>query len=376
VFPQQRASGPPPPGRLNPTIDRAGAYGWRLIAIGIIVWFAVALLDRLRVVVFPVVVATFICVALWGPAHWLQRRGWPALLAVWTVFLGFIAVLTLAALLVVPAIGREFGSLGGTIEEAYGHVEAWIVEDSPIDIDRQRLDELEDQARDALRGSVSSSGGLVVKSAVLVLELVAGALLSLVLTFFFLKDGDKFVAFALRRLPPGRRDLARRLAGRGWATLGGFLRGSALLGTVEAVIIGAALWLSGGGLVAPVMVVTFAAAFVPLVGAVVAGLVAVAVALATSGLTSAVIVGVVALVVQQFDNDLLAPVVFGRMLRIHPVVILLAVAAGGTLAGLAGAFLAVPVTAVVINVVAEARAGSDDGEAWTGPSPLHRSAPN
>ena len=96
--PSSRSSRPGP-GRLDPTIDRAGAYGWRLIAIGIIGWFVVALLDRLRVVVFPVVVATFITVALWGPARWLERRGWPTLLAAWTVFVGFLGTLALAVVL-------------------------------------------------------------------------------------------------------------------------------------------------------------------------------------------------------------------------------------------------------------------------------------
>ena len=113
----------------------------------------------------------------------------------------------------------------------------------------------------------------------------------------------------------------------------------------------------GAPLVVPVAVLTFAAAFVPFVGAIVAGVVAVLVALATVGVGGAVAVALVALVVQQLDSDLLAPVVYGRALQLHPVVILFVITAGGALVGFAGTVLAVPVTAVVVNVAAEAGIG-------------------
>ena len=112
--------------------------------------------------------------------------------------------------------------------------------------------------------------------------------------------------------------------------------------------------------------VTFLAAFVPVVGAIVAGVLAVLVALATAGGTGAIVVAVVAFVVQQLDNDVLAPVVYGRALELHPVVILLAILAGGSAFGLVGSFLAVPVVAVVVNVAAEARRYRRAGESAAG----------
>ncbi len=161
-------------------------------------------------------------------------------------------------------------------------------------------------------------------------------------------------------MPENRRDLATRLAGRAWRTLAGYLKGSAALGVIDAVIIGAVLALTGSSLIVPVMVLTFAAAFVPFVGAVTAGIVATLVAFVSAGVTPALIVAVVCLVVQQFDSDLLAPLVFGRTLELHPLIILLAITAGGVLAGIAGAFLAVPLTAVVANVINEARCARTD----------------
>jgi predicted PurR-regulated permease PerM len=345
--------------RVHPLVERLGAYAWRLIAIGVVGLAVLHLLERLRLVLFPVVIATLLTVALSGPASWLRRRGFRPLAAAWVVFLGFLGLLVAVGFLIVPSMIDEFADLGPAVSDAYEDVADWIVEDSPFDIDRARLDELEEQARDAIGRATSGSGAVVVQGAVLLLEILAGLVLALVLTFFMVKDGERFQGWALARVRPERHDVVRRMAARGWSTLGGYLRGSAMLGLVEGVIIGGALWLVGASLAVPVAVITFAAAFVPFVGAVVAGVIAVAVALATAGTGPAVVIAVVAVVVQQFDNDLLAPYVFGKSLSLHPVVVLLVIASGGALAGLAGAFLAVPTAAVVINVLAELRA--DDG---------------
>jgi predicted PurR-regulated permease PerM len=186
-------------------------------------------------------------------------------------------------------------------------------------------------------------------------EAFVAVLVGLVVAFFGLKDGDRLAAFVRRLLPERRRALASRLGERAWRTVGGFLRGAATLGAIEGTIVGVALAVVGADLAVPVAVLTFLAAFVPFVGAIIAGVVATLVALADAGTTAALIVAAVMLVVQQIDNEVLAPWVYGRMLSLHPVVVLLAVATGGALFGLAGTFLAVPVTAVAINVVVELR---------------------
>lgn len=345
---------------VHPVIERLGAYSWRLIAIGVVAWFVLQLLATLRIVVFPVVVALFLTVVLMPPARWLRGLGLPPLLAVWSVFLGFVGLLVLLGFLIIPAMADEFADLGPTVEEGVDSIERWIIEDSPFDIDQQRLDELRQQATDRISETVRGSGGVILETAVLVFEVVAGMVLALVMTFFFLKDGERFQQWAIERVPEAHRAATARGARRGWQTIAGYLRGSATLGLIEAVIIGLTVFLAGASLVVPVMVLTFFAAFVPFVGAVVAGTVAVAVTLATAGFAPALIVTGVALLVQQFDNDLLAPFVFGKALDLHPLIILVAVAAGGTLAGLAGAFLAVPLTATVINVTTAVRRGEED----------------
>jgi putative heme transporter len=202
---------------------------------------------------------------------------------------------------------------------------------------------------------VGAGGGGVASGAVLAVELVAGSILSLIVAFFLLKDGRRWFDRFVRAFPEGRQDVVGRSFRRGWNAAGGYLKGAAILGVVEALTIGLTLLLVGSSLVVPVMILTFLAAFVPIVGAVFAGVVATLVALATAGTIPALVVAGVAIVVQQLDNDVLAPVIYGHAIRLHPLVILLGIAAGGALFGFVGTFFAVPFLAVALNVLDELR---------------------
>ncbi|MGB0114118.1 MAG: AI-2E family transporter, partial [Ilumatobacteraceae bacterium] len=293
--------------------------------------------------------------ALLRPAAWLEHRGLPRSVAAAVTIGGFVLVVALLIGGVGAAVATEFDELGATVSEGIDDVETWLVEDSPFDIDAARLAELREQAGSKLSGLASSSGGAIASSAVIAVEVVAGTLLALIVTFFMLKDRERFIALGLRTVRRDRRPTLRGLGERSWNTLGGYLRGVALLGIVEAAIIGAAVWIVGGRLVAAVAVITLLGAFVPIVGAVVAGVVAVLVTLVTAGSTPALIVAGVAIVVQQLDNDVLAPLIYGKSLQLHPLVILLGIATGSALFGFVGALLAVPVLSVALNVIDEAR---------------------
>jgi predicted PurR-regulated permease PerM len=334
------------------------AYSWRFLAIGLAASAVVAVLVRLRVVLFPIIIATFLSVALSPIARLLRRRRVPAGIASAMSLLLLLGVLAGVAALIVPTVADELGSIGPTITDATDAVERWLIED--MDVTEERLEQVRDQLGEATRAAISGSGSRLVGGAVLLGEVVAGAILCLFLTFFMVKDGERFHRFLLGLLPEPRRELADRLARRGWRTLGGYLRGSALLGLVEATIIGTAMAITGAGLVPAVMAVTFLAAFVPFVGAIVAGVLATAVTFATAGSGPAIVIAIVAVVVQQLDNDLLAPVVYGKSLDVHPVAVLLGVAAGGAIGGLPLAVLAVPLVALTFNLLAEWRDARGD----------------
>ena len=341
---------------VHPVVARGGAYAWRLIGIGIVGWAALQLMTALWVLVLTGAVAVLLGRALDPVANVFRRRGLrPAMVAVVTL-VGFLLVLAGIVALLVPAIVDEFSDLGPTLEESIDDLEDWLVEDSRFDISRRDIREFRETASDRVSETLESQGGTVVSGTVVAFEVVTGLVLAMIATFFLLKDGDRFGRWLLTFVPGERRPLARRLAAKSWQTLGGYLRGSATLGVIEGIIIGFTVWIVGGALAVPVAVITFFAAFLPFAGAVLAGTVAVLVTLVSAGVTPAVIVLVVAVLVQQLDNDFLAPVVFGKNLELHPLVVLAAIVAGSTLFGAFGAVLAVPVTAVGINVAAEWRA--------------------
>lgn len=339
---------------VNPTLVLAASYGWRLIVVAAVVVGAVWLLGELWVIVLALVVAAFVARALDAPTRWLRARGARPALAASVSLIGGIAVLVAIGWVVLPSVVDQVSEVGPTLDAAVDEVEDWLVDDSPFDISRSELAELRAEASDALGRSLRASSDSIASGAFAALEAVLGLLLALVTAFFILKDGERFQEWIVGRLPAERRVLARRVGSRSWSTLGGYLKGAAVLGLVEGTIIGITMAIAGASLALPVALITFVAAFVPILGAIAAGAIATLVTLSTAGFGAALVVLVVVVVVQQLDNDLLSPVIYGKALALHPLVILFSVVAGGALFGIGGTLLAVPVTAVVLNALDEA----------------------
>jgi predicted PurR-regulated permease PerM len=191
----------------------------------------------------------------------------------------------------------------------------------------------------------------VLMGALLVGQWAAAIVLIVVLTFFFVKDGRDLWSWVVCLFADHRRDALREVGDRAWAALAAYVQGVFLVATIDAVLIGLALLIVGVPMALPLIVLTFLAAFFPIVGAVLAGAAAVLVALVTKGVPAALVVGAVILVVQQLEGNVFYPIVVGRRLKLHAVAILLALTAGAVLAGVAGAFLAIPVAAVTSAVL-------------------------
>lgn len=145
---------------------------------------------------------------------------------------------------------------------------------------------------------------------------------------------------------------------RAWSAFTGYVRGTVLVATFDAVFIGLALLLFRIPLVAPLAVLTFFAAFIPLAGATAAGAAAVLVALVANGPSAALLVLAAVIAVQQIEAHVLQPFLLGRAVELHPLAVVLAITAGAILAGIPGALVAVPLAAVV-NAVGKYLAGRD-----------------
>jgi predicted PurR-regulated permease PerM len=342
---------PEPPGErprpeVPPTLARLAAWSWRLLAVVAAAGLVLYLLVLLRVVVIPVIVALFLATLLVPLVQRLDARGWPHLASVLSVFAA--ALLTLAAIvaLLVPLIGNELGTLGQRVDQGINEVERFIAS-RPFGLAEEDLNRWIDQARQQLRENSSGITRGAVRGATLVGELVTGLILTVFLTFFFVKDSARFTRWILDFVGEPRARPLREVGRRSATAVSSYLRGQATVGLIDGIFIGIGLAIVGVPLVVPLAFLTFVAAFLPLVGAFVAGTLAALVALVTKGLTAALIVIGITVLVQQLEGHLLAPLLLGRAVALHPVVIILALAAGGILGGIVGAFLAVPTAAVV-----------------------------
>jgi predicted PurR-regulated permease PerM len=235
----------------------------------------------------------------------------------------------------------------------------------PLNLDDGQVDAAVAAVTDRLQASAATLAAGVLTGVTAVTNVLITAALVLVLTFFFLKDGPRFLPWLNGVVGARAARHVDVVLARAWSTLGSFIQGQALVGLVDAVLIGIGLVVCGVPLALPLAVLTFFGGFVPIIGAFVVGALAVLVALVTKGTTIALVVLGIIFAVQQIEGNVLQPVLQGKSLRLHPAVVILAVAAGSALYGIAGAFLSVPVAAVAavvlryVSEVLDGRTGTD-----------------
>jgi predicted PurR-regulated permease PerM len=178
------------------------------------------------------------------------------------------------------------------------------------------------------------------------------AVLTVVLAFLFVKDGARFLPWLSRWLGNPAGPHLEEVLRRAWRALSSFIRMQALVGLIDAFLIGIALFGLGVPLALPLAVlIFFGVMFVPIAGSIVTGALAVLIALVGHGVSTALIALGVVLIVMQLEGNVFSPILQGHKLRLHPAVVLLSVTAGGDLFGVAGALLAVPFAAVTAEVL-------------------------
>lgn len=331
-------------------LERVAGWSWRLLVCATAVAVLLALLWYVRVIVVPTMIALTIAPALTPLAGQLRRLRLErpaaalALFAALAVVAGLIAIVTTSVL-------AQYEELRDSVRRAVEEITTWL-EGEPFNLSFDRAEDLESSLADSW-GDVSSYLASGVQAGV---GLVTGLVLAVALLYFVLRDGAELWQWILRRLPPETRPVADRAGRRAWRVLGGFVRGTALIAGIDAVLIGVGLWLLGVPLAFALAVLVFLGAFVPFVGAFVSGLIAVLVAFADEGWEIGLAVLVLVIAVQFIEGNFLQPIIQSRTVDLHPAVILLAVAAGASLFGILGAYLAVPVTAVAFAVVASVQA--------------------
>jgi predicted PurR-regulated permease PerM len=330
-------------------LRRASAFAWRVLLLIAAAVLLVWVLIQTQAVVLPVIAALLLTAFVEPATRRLRARRLPD----WAV--GLIALLAVVALfagvglLIVPEVVGQISQVNLNLNQGIRRIQDIVLQTFPVS--QSQVEQGISKAFNTLQSSIGNVATQVLGAAGAVVGLLVQIFVTLFLFFFFVKDGPRFYRWLRAAAPPSRRRNVEELLPQVWSTLQAYLSGVVIVGLIDAVFIAIALIVVGVPLVLPLAVLTFFGAFFPLVGAIVAGAVAALVALVTGGVTDALIIVGATVVVQQVEGNVLQPLIMGRQVELHPAVTLLAVTGGGAVAGIVGAFLAVPVAAVTRRVL-------------------------
>jgi predicted PurR-regulated permease PerM len=278
------------------------------------------------------------------------------LASTWCAFGLMIVVIGGAGWLVVTQISDTYPVLFSEVQKTADQLQRSLA-GPPFHLNASRLSKLSTDILNYISQHKSVVAGTVLTGGKYALEFLAGIVLTLFISFFLIKDGRRIWRFLISGMRPEARRRAANAGDAGWRALVHYIRGTTVVAAIHALFIGLALWLLGVPLLVPLIVLVFLAAFIPIIGILVVGALAILVALATKGWVAAVILLGVFLLENQIESHLLQPLVMGRIIRLHPLAIILVLAVGGIIAGIPGAIIAVPVAAVITYAWPELRNG-------------------
>lgn len=328
----------------------AAAWAWRLglilLVIGALVW----LLAKVSFLIIPVMVAALLAGLLNPVVRWLRESRVPNGAAVALTVLGFIGLIAGALALVGRQLALGFQELWSEALTGVQQVQDWLAE-GPLHLTAAQIDQYIQEATAALQNNSSSilSGALSFGSTAG--HFAAGLVLALFILIFFLLEGGRIWSFLVRLLPRQARIPADGAGRRGWASMVSYARIQMFVAFVDAVGIGVGAAIIGVPLALPLAVLVFIGSFIPVVGALVTGAIAVLLALVANGPVNALIMLGIVLLVQQLESHILQPLVMGKAVALHPVAVILSVAAGSYLAGIPGALFSVPILAVANSAI-------------------------
>lgn len=307
------------------------------------------LLKFIWVGLLPVILAILVCTVLYPVTAWLREHKFPRALASITTLLGFLAIIGGAFAAMAPVVSSQGASLANQAEDGLNKL-IDMAKNLPFDIDAAKVQEVLDDAMTFIKGQASNIATEVISGVSMASSIAMALAIMLFVAFFILKDGDRFLPWLRTYTGYSAGWHATELLSRVWNTLSGFIQAQAAVAAVDAILIGLGLWTLQVPLALVIGVVTFFASFIPVIGAVTAGALAVIIALVSDGLTKALLALALIIIVQQVEGNVLQPMLQSKAMGLHAAMVLLSVTVGSALAGIIGAFLAVPVAATIAVV--------------------------
>jgi predicted PurR-regulated permease PerM len=344
----------------SPSRDRAAViedgfaalqrWGLRIVLIAAGTYVLGWAIGQLWVIVFPTVVALIVATVLSPGAAWLRRHKVPSALAAVTMLLAFLLILTGFIAILTPQVAGQAPELVQSASTGLQRIRDWLTT-GPLSLSEGQITRAIEAIEDKLRESADAISSGVFSTLGAATSAIVNIVLVLMLTLYFVKDGHRFLPWVTKLGGAQAGEHLAELLSRTWRTLGGFIRTQSLVALFDAIAIGIGLTLIGVPLAIPLAVITFFGAYIPILGALISGVLTVLVTLVTNSPRDALIALVLVLVVQQVEGNVISPWLQGKSLNLHAAVILLAVTLGGSLFGITGAFLAVPVAATLAEVM-------------------------
>lgn len=349
----------------------SAALGWRVLVLVAALYVIGRAAGYLAAMIVPVAIALLLAALLVPAVHYLVRRKVPRGVATALVLVSGLLVLGGVLTFVVITFVNGVPDLVVQLSNSVDAVSAWLTA-GPLHLSELQLREMTDRLLATLRENQAGITSGALTTAATVGETLTQMLLVLFTLIFFLYDGGRIWGFVIRVAPTGVRTRVDVAGRRGLAALVSYVRATAAVAVVDAVGIGIGLAVLGVPLAVPLAALVFLGAFVPIIGAVVAGGVAVLIAFVAKGLVAGLVVLGVVIAVMQLESHVLQPLLLGRAVKLHPLAVILAIAAGLLTAGIAGALLAVPLLAVLNSGIRSLLSEADE---HVRPADVRASAP-
>lgn len=328
----------------------AAEVGWRLLVLAGTVYVLMTVISAVELVVLSFTVALLITAMLEPTVTRLRNRGVPRGLATAITFISGFIIMGLVIWFVVWQVMENIDDLSSKVQAGIDDLRDWLL-NSPFHVTEKQINQIANNLRDAIGANTEELTSAGLEGVTVIVEVLTGILLAMFSTLFLLYDGPKIWAWFLKLVPAPAREGMAGAGPRAWTTLTAYVRGTVIVALIDAIFIGVGIFFLDVPMAVPLAVFIFLFAFIPLVGAVVSGALAVVVALVTQGVWTAAMVLVVVLAVQQIEGHILQPFILGRAVRVHPLAVVLSVAAGSLIGGIGGAVVAVPLVAVANTVV-------------------------
>jgi predicted PurR-regulated permease PerM len=368
----QSAAGEAGPAAPSPEVPRwlrvCAGWAWRLLLLAALLYVAGKVAGLLYLVIVPFAAAILLTALLQPLTARLRRAGLGPLAATWCTLLLAFAVIGGVVWLVTTRVEAEYPTLVSQVRRTTTEIQNWLAS-SPLHIRTGNLEKISDNFVNYLSQHRSTIEGAALTGGKIVVELLAGIVLCFFISFFLIKDGERIWAWLISGFSPERGRRVNLAGHAAWHAVVYYVRGTVAVAAIHAIVMGITLTIIGSPLVVPLAVFMFAAAFVPLAGVLIAGTVAILIVLATKGLIAAVVVLAVMIVMNQLEGHLLQPQVVGKMVRLHPLAVILVLAVAGVVAGIAGAVVAVPITAALTSATRALHLPQGDDSASPGDRP-------